>query len=133
MSKIQYYPNLVFSFVLSFRDPFSSEPPSRFARRDPSISDLFSPRRQSGQDVRTQNASETLIEHLRSENQDLKATLDTLRDEITEIWDKELLESQKCLVEEEQKNKALSEQVEKLKELISEGVPQNNKDQSGRK
>ncbi|KAL0847851.1 hypothetical protein Bca101_021098 [Brassica carinata] len=64
--------------------------------------------RQSGQDVRTQNASETLIEHLRSENQDLKATLDTLRDEITEIRstrDKERLESQKCLVEEERKSK----------------------------
>ncbi|KAL0743123.1 hypothetical protein Bca4012_084636 [Brassica carinata] len=57
-------------------------------------------------------ASETLIEHLRSENQDLKVTLDTLRDEITEI------------------RHALSEQV---KELISEGVPHNYKDHSGTK
>ncbi|KAL0684071.1 hypothetical protein Bca4012_050919 [Brassica carinata] len=46
--------------------------------------------------------------------------------------DEERLESQKCLVEEERKNKALSQQVEKLKELISEGVPHNNKNQSGR-
>ncbi|CAF1916326.1 unnamed protein product [Brassica oleracea var. botrytis] len=30
------------------------------------------------------------------------------------------------------KYKALSQQVEKLKELISEGVPHNNKNQSGR-
>ncbi|CAN6862272.1 unnamed protein product [Brassica oleracea] len=37
--------------------------------------------------------------------------------------DEERLESQKCLVEEERKNKTLSEQVEKIKELISEGVP----------
>ncbi|KAJ0264540.1 Titan9 [Hirschfeldia incana] len=69
-------------------------------------------------------ASEALIEHLRSENQDVKATLETLRDEITELRstrDKERLEYQKRLVEEERKNKALSEQVVKLKELISEG------------
>ncbi|CAF2076715.1 unnamed protein product [Brassica oleracea var. botrytis] len=46
--------------------------------------------------------------------------------------DEERLESQKCLVAEERKNKTLSEQVEKIKELISEGVPHYNKNQSGR-
>lgn len=75
-------------------------------------------------------ASEVLTEHLRSENQ-------TLRNENTEIRstrDEERLELQKRLLEEELKNKALSYQVEKLKELISEGVPpHNHKDQSGTK
>ncbi|WZZ37414.1 hypothetical protein YC2023_020815 [Brassica napus] len=33
---------------------------------------------------------------------------------------------------ESQKYKTLSEQVEKIKELISEGVPHYNKNQSGR-
>lgn len=75
-------------------------------------------------------ASEALTQHLRSENQNL-------RDENTEIRstrDEERLELQKRLLEEELKNKALSYQVEKLKELISEGVPpHNHKDQSGTK
>lgn len=75
-------------------------------------------------------ASEVLTEHLRSENQNL-------RNENTEIRstrDEERLELQKRLLEEELKNKALSYQVEKLKELISEGVPpHNHKDQSGTK
>ncbi|KAH0870503.1 LOW QUALITY PROTEIN: hypothetical protein HID58_077525, partial [Brassica napus] len=48
------------------------------------------------------------------------------------IRDEERLESQKCLVEEGRKNKTLSEQVEKIKELISVGVPHYNKNQSGR-
>ncbi|KAF8054035.1 hypothetical protein N665_1355s0017 [Sinapis alba] len=81
-------------------------------------------------------ASESLTEHLRSENQNLKVNVERLRDEITVIRstrDEELLESQKCLVEEERKNKALSEQVEKLKELISKGLPHSYTDQSGRK
>ncbi|CAH2053252.1 unnamed protein product [Thlaspi arvense] len=47
--------------------------------------------------------------------------------------DEERLEFQQCLVEEERKVKALSEEVSKLKELIQEGVPHNYKDQSGKK
>ncbi|WZZ34538.1 hypothetical protein YC2023_017939 [Brassica napus] len=81
-------------------------------------------------------SSEALTQHLRSENQNLTENMERLRNEIAEIShvtrDEERLESQKCLVEEERKNKALSQQVEKLKELISEGVPHNNKNQSGR-
>ncbi|KAL0713159.1 hypothetical protein Bca4012_020137 [Brassica carinata] len=57
--------------------------------------------------------------------------MERLRIEIAQIRhrytrdEEERLESQKWLVEEERKNKALSEQVEKLKELISKGVPHN--------
>ncbi|KAL0658939.1 hypothetical protein Bca4012_079524 [Brassica carinata] len=61
--------------------------------------------------------------------------MERLRNEIAEIRyirDEERLESQKCLVEEGRKNKTLSEQVEKIKELISVGVPHYNKNQSGR-
>ncbi|CAN7140089.1 unnamed protein product [Brassica rapa subsp. narinosa] len=63
--------------------------------------------------------------------------MERLINEIAEIrhvvlLDEERLESQKCLVEEERKNKTLSEQVGKIKELISEGVPHYNKNQSGR-
>lgn len=55
-----------------------------------------------------------------------------MRDEITEITSarhEERLEFQNRLAEEERKNKGLSEQVEKLKELISEGVPQSGRKQ----
>ncbi|XP_009145686.1 uncharacterized protein LOC103869361 isoform X2 [Brassica rapa] len=82
--------------------------------------------------LRFVKASETLTQHLRSEDQSSKETIRRMRDEITEITSarhQERLEFQNRLAEEERKNKALSEQVEKLKELISEGVPQSGRKQ----
>ncbi|CAG7877006.1 unnamed protein product [Brassica rapa] len=82
--------------------------------------------------LRFVNASETLTQHLRSEDKNSKETIRRMRDEITEITSarhQERLEFQNRLAEEERKNKALSEQVEKLKELISEGVPQSGRKQ----
>ncbi|CAH8328853.1 unnamed protein product [Eruca vesicaria subsp. sativa] len=82
------------------------------------------------------SASETLTQHLRSEIENLNVIVERLRNENTEFRysrDEERLESQKCLLEEQRKNKALSEEVVKLRQLISEGVPHNYKDQSGTK
>ncbi|CAL9221546.1 unnamed protein product [Arabidopsis halleri] len=99
------------------------------------------------------SASEELMEHLRGENQNLLEIVEKMRNEMTSIrhrvWslgnvtitilihrsgrDDKCLEYQKLLREEEQKNKALSEEVVKLKELVKEGHPRNYEDQSGRK
>ncbi|CAN7106344.1 unnamed protein product [Brassica rapa subsp. narinosa] len=82
--------------------------------------------------LRFVKASETLTQHLRSEDQNSKESIRRMRDEITEITSarhEERLEFQNRLAEEERKNKGLSEQVEKLKELISEGVPQSGRKQ----
>ncbi|CAN6885103.1 hypothetical protein Bca4012_073538 [Brassica carinata] len=82
--------------------------------------------------LRFVDASEALTQHLRSEDQNSKEIIRRMRDEITEIRSarhEERLEFQNRLAEEERKNKALSEQVEKLKELISEGVPQSGRKQ----
>ncbi|XP_024015518.1 golgin subfamily A member 6-like protein 22 [Eutrema salsugineum] len=83
------------------------------------------------------SASEDLTQHLKSENKNLQGLVENLMNEIASIrstWEEERLEYQKCLAEEEQKIRALSEEVGKLKELIQEGDPHNSKrDQSGRK
>ncbi|CAF1932302.1 unnamed protein product [Brassica oleracea var. botrytis] len=82
--------------------------------------------------LRFVDASEALTQHLRSEDHNSKEIIRRMRDEITEIRSarhEERLEFQNRLAEEERKNKALSEQVEKLKELISEGVPQSGRKQ----
>ncbi|KAL1197713.1 hypothetical protein V5N11_012368 [Cardamine amara subsp. amara] len=82
------------------------------------------------------SASEALMQHLRNENKNLQEIVENLRNEMTSIRssrDDKCLEYQKLLMEEEQKNKTLSEEVVKLKELVQEGNPRNYEDQSGRK
>ncbi|KFK28554.1 hypothetical protein AALP_AA7G011400 [Arabis alpina] len=69
-------------------------------------------------------ASEELMQHLTSENENLKERVKDLRTEITSVRltkDKESLECQKLIIEQERKNKVLCEEVYKLKELIQEG------------
>ncbi|KAG7577945.1 hypothetical protein ISN45_Aa03g021730 [Arabidopsis thaliana x Arabidopsis arenosa] len=88
------------------------------------------------------SASEELMEHLRGENQNLLEIVEKIRNEMTSIRhvhhilpsgrDDKCLEYQKLLREEEQKNKALSEEVVKLKELVKEGHPRNYEDQNGK-
>lgn len=71
------------------------------------------------------NAAEELIQHLKSENDKLRAQVDDLRSEVTSIRstkDEQFAEYQKCLMEESQKNKALSEEVEKLCGPQREGI-----------
>ncbi|KAH0920541.1 LOW QUALITY PROTEIN: hypothetical protein HID58_020559, partial [Brassica napus] len=65
-------------------------------------------------------------QHLRSENQNLKENMERLRNEIAEI--RHIYQGRGAFGV----SKTLSEQVEKIKELISEGVPHYNKNQSGR-
>ncbi|CAA7036434.1 unnamed protein product [Microthlaspi erraticum] len=81
------------------------------------------------------SASEELIQHLRSENENLRGIVGNLRSDITSIRSnkgEESLEYQKLYMEEERKNKELSKEVDKLKELIKEGHPRNSRDQSGK-
>ncbi|KAL9292046.1 hypothetical protein AtEden1_Chr3g0178521 [Arabidopsis thaliana] len=89
------------------------------------------------------SASEELMEHLRGENQSSLEMVEKLRNEIISIRsgrDDKFLECQKLLMEEELKNKSLSEEVVKLKEevvklkeLVQEEHPRNYEDQSGKK
>jgi hypothetical protein len=76
------------------------------------------------------------MEHLRGENQSSLEMVEKLRNEIISIRsgrDDKFLECQKLLMEEELKNKSLSEEVVKLKELVQEEHPRNYEDQSGKK
>uniref|UniRef100_A0A1J3F8T1 DUF7806 domain-containing protein n=1 Tax=Noccaea caerulescens TaxID=107243 RepID=A0A1J3F8T1_NOCCA len=69
------------------------------------------------------SASEELIQHLRSENENLRGIVENLRSDIASIRSnkgEESLEYQKLYMEEERKNKELSKEVDKLKELIKE-------------
>ncbi|GAV63823.1 hypothetical protein CFOL_v3_07341 [Cephalotus follicularis] len=66
------------------------------------------------------SASEELIHHLKSENERLTAQVNNLRDEMASISsakDDKCAEFQKLLIEENQKNKVLSEEVERLHKL----------------
>ncbi|KAK4607347.1 hypothetical protein RGQ29_001255 [Quercus rubra] len=70
------------------------------------------------------NAAEELIQHLKNENDQLRAQVDDLRSEVSSIRsakDDQFTEFQNRLMEESQKNKALSEEVEKLSVLQLEG------------
>ncbi|KAG5415468.1 hypothetical protein IGI04_003035 [Brassica rapa subsp. trilocularis] len=76
-------------------------------------------------------------QHLRSENQILKENMERLRNEIAEI--RHIYQgrgafgvSKVSCGRRTKEQETLSEQVEKIKELISEGVPHYNKNQSGR-
>ncbi|XP_010466182.1 PREDICTED: uncharacterized protein LOC104746412 [Camelina sativa] len=84
-------------------------------------------------------ASEELMEHLKSEKQDLLERVEKMRTEMDSIRsdrDDKCLEYQNLnreLKEEKQKNKALTEENVKLKEQIQEGHLRNFEDQSGKK
>ncbi|XP_022731702.1 uncharacterized protein LOC111286146 isoform X2 [Durio zibethinus] len=68
--------------------------------------------------------AEELIQHLKSENNKLHAEVNELRSEVASVIsskDKQCADYQKLLIEENQKNKALSEEVNRLQNLHQEG------------
>ncbi|KAJ1426795.1 hypothetical protein SESBI_10047 [Sesbania bispinosa] len=70
------------------------------------------------------SAAEELIEHLKSENDQLHGQVNDLRSEVASIRlakDKQVADYQRLLIEESKKNEALSEEVEKLQKLLQEG------------
>lgn len=71
------------------------------------------------------SAADELIKHLRSENDRLLAEADDLRSEVTSIRSsrhEQLAEYQKFLMEERQKERELSQEIEKLRNLQREGL-----------
>ncbi|XP_061339654.1 uncharacterized protein LOC133286276 isoform X2 [Gastrolobium bilobum] len=69
--------------------------------------------------------SEELIEHLKSENDQLHEKVNDLISEVASVRlakDKQVAEYQRLLMEESKKNEALSEEVEKLQKLQQEGT-----------
>ncbi|KAF5181310.1 Early responsive to dehydration [Thalictrum thalictroides] len=86
----------------------------------------FSEFEQSGRDQEEKfvdyvSTAEELIEHLRSENNKLKAQLSELHDEVNSTKSS-IIECQKHLNEECQKTKALTKEVERLQNLQQETV-----------
>ncbi|CAJ1815128.1 unnamed protein product [Sphenostylis stenocarpa] len=77
------------------------------------------------------SAAEELIEHLKSEKEELLGQVDELRTELASLRatkDKEITDFQMLLMEEREKNEALSEEVEKLLKLHQERTSDlNNK------
>ncbi|KAF5743767.1 hypothetical protein HS088_TW08G00354 [Tripterygium wilfordii] len=76
------------------------------------------------------SAAEELIHHLRSENDRLRVQVNELRNETASIRstkDGQCAEYQKLLLEENQKNKTLSEEVERLQRLNQEGLSSSSK------
>ncbi|XWS71210.1 hypothetical protein CRYUN_Cryun03dG0119100 [Craigia yunnanensis] len=70
------------------------------------------------------HAAEELIQHLKSANDKLHAEINELRTEVADITsskDKQCADYQKLLIEENQKYKALSEEVTRLQNLHQEG------------
>ncbi|XP_044505281.1 uncharacterized protein LOC123225407 [Mangifera indica] len=77
------------------------------------------------------NAAEELIEYLRNENDQLRAQVNNLRTEVDSIRstnNEQVVEYQKLLTEENQKNKALSEEVERLQKFNQERISSCLKD-----
>ncbi|GLT53754.1 hypothetical protein SLA2020_270040 [Shorea laevis] len=77
------------------------------------------------------NAAEELIQHLKNENELLRTQIDDLRSEVASIRstnDEQFADYQKNLTEESQKNKALAEELEKLRKLQQEGILGSIKD-----
>ncbi|XP_057479978.1 uncharacterized protein LOC130767208 isoform X3 [Actinidia eriantha] len=71
------------------------------------------------------SAADELIEHLRNENERLKAQISNFRSEVTSIRstkDQQHAEYQKLLTEEIQKSKQLSVEIQRLKNLQGEGL-----------
>ncbi|XP_038683409.1 uncharacterized protein LOC119983753 [Tripterygium wilfordii] len=76
------------------------------------------------------SAAEELIQHLRSENDRLRMEVNDLRNEVASIRstkDGQCAEYQKLLLEENQNNKMLSEEVERLQMLNQEGLSSSSK------
>ncbi|XVF04791.1 hypothetical protein REPUB_Repub05bG0115800 [Reevesia pubescens] len=76
------------------------------------------------------HAAEELIKHLKSENDKLHAEVNELRSEVASIMsskDKQCADYQKLLIEENQKYKALSEEVTRLQNLHQEGHLKHDK------
>lgn len=75
-------------------------------------------------------AAEELIQHLKSENDKLHAEVNELRSEVASIMsskDKQCTDYQKLLIEENQKYKAESEEVNRLQNLHQEGHVKDGK------
>ncbi|XP_057483234.1 uncharacterized protein LOC130769993 isoform X2 [Actinidia eriantha] len=71
------------------------------------------------------SAADEMMEHLRNENDRLKAEISNLRSEVASIRytkDQQHAEYQKLLTEEVQKSKQLSEEIQRLKNLQGEGL-----------
>ncbi|XP_031254295.1 uncharacterized protein LOC116112274 [Pistacia vera] len=76
-------------------------------------------------------AAEELIEYLRNDNDQLRAQVNNLRTEVDTIRctnNEQVVEYQKLLMEENQKNKALSEEVERLQKFYQERISSCSKD-----
>ncbi|XVE78943.1 hypothetical protein DITRI_Ditri14bG0018600 [Diplodiscus trichospermus] len=76
------------------------------------------------------HAAEELIEHLRNENEKLHTEVNELRSEVASIMsskDKQCADYQKLLLEENQKYKALSEEVTRLQNLTQDGHAEGGK------
>ncbi|KAK7340133.1 hypothetical protein VNO77_20827 [Canavalia gladiata] len=76
------------------------------------------------------SAAEELIEHLKSENEELQGQVNDLRTELASLRvakDKQVADYQMLLMEESKKNEALSEEVEKLLKLCQDGTNNNSK------
>ncbi|XP_020230925.1 uncharacterized protein LOC109811560 [Cajanus cajan] len=74
------------------------------------------------------SAAEELIEHLKSEKEELLEQVNDLRTELASIrtaTDKQVADYQRLLMEESQKNEVLSEEIEKLLRLRQEGTSQD--------
>ncbi|XP_062172606.1 uncharacterized protein LOC133878120 [Alnus glutinosa] len=81
--------------------------------------------------VNYMNAAEELIQHLKNENDQLRAQIDDLRSEVASTRstnDEQFADYQKNLMEESQKNKALAEELEKLRKQQQEGILGSIKD-----
>ncbi|KAL2330434.1 hypothetical protein Fmac_018015 [Flemingia macrophylla] len=74
------------------------------------------------------SAAEELIEHLRSEKEELLDQVNDLRTELASLRtakDKQVVDYQRLLMEESEKNEALSKEVESLLKLIQKGTSHN--------
>ncbi|XP_030451749.1 uncharacterized protein LOC115673658 [Syzygium oleosum] len=71
--------------------------------------------------VNYMTAAEELIQHLRDENDNLRAKIDELVAATGSNVDESSLENQQLLIEEIQKNKKLSEEVARLRKLLDMG------------
>lgn len=77
------------------------------------------------------SVAEEMIQYLKDENDRLRKQASDLRSEAASIrstMDEQCAEYQKLLMEENQKNKILNEEVEKLQNQLQYGLPCNSKD-----
>ncbi|KAK9273673.1 hypothetical protein L1049_018483 [Liquidambar formosana] len=77
------------------------------------------------------SAAEELIEHLKNENERLRAQVNDMRSEVASIRstkDEQYVQYEKLLLDENQKNKELSKEIERLQNLQREGLCCSSKD-----